>query len=234
MHRDRGGAGWPGRWPLAWPGEQVTAGSEQTPGLSAWRREEAARGGCDQVWGLLARRKEFCPVSSPCYGCFPAALPFLPAPLVPTNIHLALPVRSPGSTWGQSPGLSRWFGKHAGCRGHLGAGAQKPGERGHGGSAQARKPLGSRSPASRPLFMLLAPPSIPFPLRWLSRLHPASQTSLVSQLLQGGLRGPRSTELQEWAPAPQATRPTPEPRGNSCPYSPRSGEEASWGRRQPV
>lgn len=160
------------------------------------------------MWGLLARRKESCPVSSLCYGCFPAALPFLPAPLVPTDIHLALPVRSPGSTWGQSPGLSRWFGKHACCRGHLGAGAQKPGERGHGGSARARKPLGSRSPASRPLFMLLAPPSIPFPLRRLSGLHPASQTLLISQLLQGGAskapaaRSSRSGPLLPELPGP--------------------------------
>lgn len=47
-----------------------------------------------------------------------------------------------------------------------------------------RKLLGSRSPPSRPLFMLLLLPSIPFCLLLLSKFHPVSQIWLMSQETQ--------------------------------------------------
>lgn len=53
------------------------------------------------------------------------------------------------------------------------------------GSVSVRKLLGSLSLASRPLFMLLLLPRIPFPLLWLSKFCPVSQILLVCQLARG-------------------------------------------------
>lgn len=182
--------------------------------------EGAVRSGGRWQEGRILRRSgwvprpRILPCQQPTLGmCFPAC-PSLPEHPACANQH------PPGSARELSGGHLRpeprallvvqedcWLQRASG------GWCPRPGERGHGGSASVRKLLGSLSPASRPLFPQLALPTIPLPVLRLTRLLPASQTSLLSQLFQGFSGAPTAQSSTSEPPFPDLRGPHLSPEG---------------------
>lgn len=147
--------------------------------------------------GILRRagwapRLRILPGQQPALGtCFPVS------PSLPHHSHFCQPAFTwlcPGAFWDplgvRSPGFSLGGSQRmpaAGVRraeGVWGLVTRGLGNKDTKGSVSVRKLLGSLSPPSRPLFMLLPLPRIPFCLLLLSKFHPVSQIWLMSQETQ--------------------------------------------------